>query len=61
MPNFKIKETELMIREDIYMVEAETKEKAVELYCDKLAGSIEPTSSDFRYPEKDERGDIVAV
>lgn len=42
MPKFKVIEAQQVVHVGIYEVEAETKEIALDLYINKLAGSLEP-------------------
>jgi hypothetical protein len=42
MPIFKIEEREKIMNVSVYEIEAETGEKALDLYVTELAGTLEP-------------------
>lgn len=58
MPVFKIKDVEKCYNVCIYEVQAETAEEALELYCNELAGSLEPVND---YYESDEKEDVTVI
>lgn len=58
MAIFKVKETEKVMTAYIYLVEAETKEDAVEKYVNELAGSLPLEDS---YVTDDNSEDIVVI
>jgi len=58
MPKFKVKEVTPLFNVEIYEVEAGTEEEALTIYCNELAGSIEPIQQ-YYTSEADE--DITVV
>lgn len=61
MATFKVQVTEKVMSVQIYEVEAESGEEAVELYASELAGSIEPVNYYERPIQGDEQEDITCV
>lgn len=53
MKKFQITDTEKHMTE-IHHVEANTSEEALDLYCTKLAGSLEPVDSFYNPESEDE-------
>jgi hypothetical protein len=42
MAKFRIKHTQKVMAVDIYEIEAESEQEAIDKYCNELAGAIEP-------------------
>ena len=59
---FKIEDrTTKLVRVEVYEVEAETEQEAIDLYCNELAGSLEPIKEFDRLPFPKGSDDIVVV
>jgi len=62
MQKFKIEDrTQLVTIIEVYEIEAETSEEALGLYCDELAGSIDPISSNMEPYNPETDGDIKTL
>lgn len=59
MAKFEITETDIVVKAKCYHVEAETAEEALNLYCEKLAGTLMPVRQYTRGLRKDEKDDVV--
>ena len=53
MATFKIKDIEKVMQVNIYEVEAETEQEALDKYCNELAGSLECVNDYFSDNEKE--------
>jgi hypothetical protein len=61
MPKFKIEEKTLLMNVCVYEVEAESEEEALNLYCEELAGSLDPISEDTRERDGNEQESIDVI
>lgn len=59
MKTFRVKVTEKILLTQIFEVEAETEQDAIELYSEELAGSIEPVEEWTSELKKDDVEDVV--
>jgi hypothetical protein len=61
MSKFKIKVTEKVMSVEIYEIEADTEEEAIDLYCEELAGSIQPIDFWTEELEANDKEEIICV
>lgn len=61
MPTFKIEHREEIVQVEVYEVEAENEEQALDKYCSELAGSLECINSYNRGPLKEGEEEIEVV
>ena len=61
METFRIKVTQKVMSVEIYEIEAESKEEALELYCNELAGAIVPVESYTEEIRNDSVEDVIVI
>lgn len=61
MEKFKIKVTEKVMSVEIYEIEAESEQEAIDKYCNELAGSIEPIDFWTKEIGANEQEEIICV
>lgn len=59
MPVFEVTETDIVVKAKCYHIKAETAQEALDLYTDKLAGTLIPVRQYTRGLRKDEQDDVT--